>query len=134
MLPCIQHAIRLSAASSRGGVFSITRMPALVARFQSTGQKSFKEIADAEEALRRRSIAYYSISAVVICVGLTYAAVPLYRLFCQVSLDKSKLRNERRHNSIRNRFDCSRPATEAPSTPHKIHPKLHKCDELKIPY
>lgn len=37
------------------------------------------------EKLRNRSIAYYSLATVVLCGGLTYAAVPLYRLFCQVS-------------------------------------------------
>lgn len=31
-----------------------------------------------------KSIGYYSMAVVVMCVGLTFAAVPLYRLFCQV--------------------------------------------------
>lgn len=31
----------------------------------------------------QQSIAYYSMAAVVLCAGLSYAAVPLYRLFCQ---------------------------------------------------
>lgn len=30
------------------------------------------------------SIAYYSMAVVVLCGGLSFAAVPLYRLFCQV--------------------------------------------------
>lgn len=32
-----------------------------------------------------QSILYYSMSLVVLCVGLSYAAVPLYRIFCQVN-------------------------------------------------
>lgn len=31
-----------------------------------------------------QSVAYYSMAVAVICAGLTYAAVPLYRMFCQV--------------------------------------------------
>lgn len=31
-----------------------------------------------------QSIGYYSMAVVVLCAGLTFAAVPLYRLFCQV--------------------------------------------------
>lgn len=30
------------------------------------------------------SIAYYSMAVVILCGGLSFAAVPLYRLFCQV--------------------------------------------------
>lgn len=85
MLPCIQQAIKLSTISTRTGIVSICRNSKLNVRFQSNGQKAFKGTADIETARRSRSIAYYSISAVVICVGLTYAAVPLYRIFCQVS-------------------------------------------------
>lgn len=50
-----------------------------VARFKSTGPR-------AEEAERKRirTITYYCASAVILTTGLTYAAVPLYRLFCQV--------------------------------------------------
>lgn len=35
------------------------------------------------QADTKQSIAYYSMAAVALCAGLTYAAVPLYRLFCQ---------------------------------------------------
>lgn len=31
-----------------------------------------------------QSIGYYSMAVVVLCAGLTFAAVPLYRMFCQV--------------------------------------------------
>lgn len=31
------------------------------------------------------SVAYYSMALVVLCGGLSFAAVPLYRLFCQVT-------------------------------------------------
>lgn len=86
MFPCIKRAVQLNtaAAISKSGIFSISRNFKMTRRFQSNGQKTFKEIADAESAIRGRSIAYYSISAVVMTVGLTYAAVPLYRMFCQV--------------------------------------------------
>lgn len=36
------------------------------------------------EDLSAQSIGYYSMAVVVLCAGLTFAAVPLYRLFCQV--------------------------------------------------
>ncbi|XP_031633125.1 cytochrome c oxidase assembly protein COX11, mitochondrial [Contarinia nasturtii] len=32
-----------------------------------------------------QSIGYYSMAVVVLCAGLTFAAVPLYRLFCQAT-------------------------------------------------
>lgn len=34
-----------------------------------------------------QSIGYYSMAVVVLCGGLTFAAVPLYRLFCQVKIN-----------------------------------------------
>lgn len=40
----------------------------------------------ASQNLKNRSTLYYATAAGVLVVGLTYAAVPLYRLFCQVSL------------------------------------------------
>lgn len=99
-LPCLQQAIRLNAGSMRNCIFSRSdRNFQFSARFQSNGQKSFTETAHAERALRGRSIAYYSISAVVVCVGLTYAAVPLYRLFCQVSEEKHELSSIESHDS-----------------------------------
>lgn len=36
------------------------------------------------EDISSQSIGYYSMAVVVLCGGLTFAAVPLYRLFCQV--------------------------------------------------
>lgn len=87
---CIRKPIQSNAVSTRGGIISFSKIYLLATRFQSNGHRSFKEVATAEATMRRRSIAYYSISAVVFCVGLTYAAVPLYRLFCQVSVDKRK--------------------------------------------
>lgn len=32
-----------------------------------------------------QSIGYYTMAVAVLCGGLTFAAVPLYRLFCQVN-------------------------------------------------
>lgn len=37
------------------------------------------------EDLSAQSIGYYTMAVAVLCAGLTFAAVPLYRLFCQVS-------------------------------------------------
>lgn len=100
-LPCVQQAIQLNARSMRNRIFSRSdRNFQLSAHFRSNGQKSLKEAAHAESKLRGRSIAYYSVSAVVMCVGLTYAAVPLYRLFCQVSEDEQERYPFDSHNSI----------------------------------
>lgn len=40
------------------------------------------------QKLKNRSTLYYATAAGVLFVGLTYAAVPLYRMFCQVQLDE----------------------------------------------
>lgn len=39
------------------------------------------------QRLKNRSTLYYATAAGVLFVGLTYAAVPLYRMFCQVMLE-----------------------------------------------
>lgn len=36
------------------------------------------------EDVSAQSVGLYSMAVVVLCGGLTFAAVPLYRLFCQV--------------------------------------------------
>lgn len=36
------------------------------------------------EDVSAQSIGYYTMAVAVLCGGLTFAAVPLYRLFCQV--------------------------------------------------
>lgn len=36
------------------------------------------------ENVSAQSIGYYTMAVAVLCTGLTFAAVPLYRLFCQV--------------------------------------------------
>lgn len=41
---------------------------------------------DAAQKLKIRSTLYYVTAAGVMFVGMTYAAVPLYRMFCQVCL------------------------------------------------
>lgn len=38
----------------------------------------------ADRKLKLRSTLYYVTAAGVLAVGLSYAAVPLYRMFCQV--------------------------------------------------
>lgn len=40
---------------------------------------------EASKKLKNRSTLYYATAAVVSFVGLTYAAVPMYRMFCQVN-------------------------------------------------
>ena len=64
--------------------------------FNSTPQKLFttqtppppRGNAAAEAAQKRnlKSTLYYVTAGGVLIVGLSYAAVPLYRMFCQVSL------------------------------------------------
>lgn len=52
-------------------------------RLKSTGKPS------SEETIRNfkiRSTLYYVTAAGVLAAGLSYAAVPLYRMFCQVRL------------------------------------------------
>lgn len=46
-------------------------------------QKFFKENSSDKST---ETILYYSVSAVILTFGLTFAAVPLYRAFCQVIL------------------------------------------------
>lgn len=48
-------------------------------RFKSTNNPD-----KASQKLKNRSTLYYATAATVLFVGLTYAAVPLYRMFCQV--------------------------------------------------
>lgn len=38
------------------------------------------------EDISAQSIGYYTMAVAVLCAGLTFAAVPLYRLFCQVNI------------------------------------------------
>lgn len=54
-------------------------------RFTSnTAPNNVKSKVNLERKLRARSVAYYATAAAVLTVGLSYAAVPLYRMFCQV--------------------------------------------------
>lgn len=48
-------------------------------RLKSTGSPD-----KTSQTLKNRSTLYYATAAVVSFVGFTYAAVPLYRMFCQV--------------------------------------------------
>jgi hypothetical protein len=48
-------------------------------------QQNIKEtVAWAERQKKLRSTVYYVVATAVLTVGLSYAAVPLYRMFCQV--------------------------------------------------
>jgi hypothetical protein len=50
-------------------------------------QQNIKETAAwAERQKKLRSTVYYIVATAVLTVGLSYAAVPLYRMFCQVYL------------------------------------------------
>lgn len=51
-----------------------------------TPPKSNNKSQKTREDLSAQSIMYYTLSVVVLCGGLTFAAVPLYRLFCQVDI------------------------------------------------
>jgi hypothetical protein len=66
--------------------------------FRSTVLRSFKReqniresAAWAERQKKLRSTVYYVVATAVLTVGLSYAAVPLYRMFCQVYLISVKL-------------------------------------------
>jgi hypothetical protein len=49
-------------------------------------EQNTKESAWAEKQKKLRSTVYYIVATAVLTVGLSYAAVPLYRMFCQVYL------------------------------------------------
>ena len=66
--------------------------------FSSTVFRNFKHeqntresAAWAERQKKLRSTVYYVVAAAVLTAGLSYAAVPLYRMFCQVYLISVKL-------------------------------------------
>jgi hypothetical protein len=46
----------------------------------------------AKKQKKLRSTVYYVVATAVLTVGLSYAAVPLYRMFCQVCLISLKVR------------------------------------------
>lgn len=62
-------------------------------RFKSTNTSDKETL-----KLKNRSTLYYATAATVLFVGLTYAAVPLYRLFCQVRLKLSMMPEDSRLN------------------------------------
>lgn len=49
------------------------------------------------EDVSAQSIGYYTMAVAVLCAGLTFAAVPLYRLFCQVGKSNSNICNSNSH-------------------------------------
>jgi hypothetical protein len=55
-------------------------------------QQNIKETAAwAERRKKLRSTVYYVVATAVLTVGLSYAAVPLYRMFCQVCLKRKHI-------------------------------------------
>jgi hypothetical protein len=54
-------------------------------------QNTRESAACAEREKKLRSTVYYVVAAAVLTAGLSYAAVPLYRMFCQVYLISVKL-------------------------------------------
>lgn len=57
--------------------------PALVPRVDSLA-RSFKTGKTSDQSTRIKSTLYYVTAAGVLIGGFSYAAVPLYRMFCQV--------------------------------------------------
>lgn len=55
-------------------------------------KRSHSTNSNAEQKKRIRSTVYYMSSIGVMTVGLSYAAVPLYKMFCQVSTLKKKIK------------------------------------------
>jgi cytochrome c oxidase assembly protein Cox11 len=54
-------------------------------------QQNIKETAAwAKRQKQLRSTLHYVVAAAVLAVGLSYAAVPLYRMFCQVCLIRAE--------------------------------------------
>jgi len=47
---------------------------------------TYNTSSNSEQKKRIRSTVYYLSSVGVLTVGLSYAAVPLYKMFCQVSM------------------------------------------------
>lgn len=85
---CLYNCVNQLKKISTKDLLSLNRSIKFHSRFQSHTSKQASE-----EKKRNRSIAYYSTAAVILTGGLTYAAVPLYRLFCQVQKRKIKLSN-----------------------------------------
>ena len=56
----------------------------ITTRHFSTSHSSFAKKGSSSEE-RKKSTVYYVLAIGVLTVGFTYAAVPLYRLFCQVT-------------------------------------------------
>lgn len=52
--------------------------PSELARLQSEAQKAYYK-------RRNQSLAYYSLATIILGLGVTYAAVPLYRAFCSAT-------------------------------------------------
>ncbi|PWN20802.1 hypothetical protein BCV69DRAFT_283019 [Microstroma glucosiphilum] len=90
-LPALSFAMGRFASSSTKGPPTeppldpskqpATRAPltaAELSRLQSQAQQ-------AHYSQRNRSLAYYSLATIIFAVGLTYAAVPLYRAFCSAT-------------------------------------------------
>lgn len=57
---------------------------ALIRFASNNAPNNIRNNVSAAEKFRVRTIAYYATAAAVLTVGFSYAAVPLYRMFCQV--------------------------------------------------
>lgn len=67
-----------SSGAAKGPAPRTPLTAADLSRLQSQAQK-------AHYSQRNRSLAYYSLATIIFAVGLTYAAVPLYRAFCSAT-------------------------------------------------
>ena len=58
-----------------------------ISRNYSTSNKYSpnNELRKVERSKRNRTLAMYSVAAVISFVGVSYAAVPLYQMFCQLT-------------------------------------------------
>jgi hypothetical protein len=70
---CVQHFVKFQIHTG-------------VLRGLKQQQNSKETAAWAERQKKLRSTVHYVVAAAILTVGMSYAAVPLYRMFCQVCL------------------------------------------------
>lgn len=79
LMNCLRWpAARISLLNQRNPISAST-----LHRYKSTSNGNDDK---GSQKLNNRSTLYYATAAGIFFVGMTYAAVPLYRMFCQVCL------------------------------------------------
>lgn len=89
-----QHLSRLACVNDvtvRVQQFAKFHFRSTVFRSLKHEQNIRESAAWSERRKKLRSTVYYVVATAVLTVGLSYAAVPLYRMFCQVYLLSVKL-------------------------------------------